>query len=168
MNATIRRFLAFYSIVSLIAILVGNIDFEYAKRHEKPLFAFVRTSYFLDGGTTIWSGPGYQITIYHKIVPSYPTVLPDETLYKVGPELKPWIVFDVPGIRSMLKREATGKRYYKEENEDYIPVDIQTAPDTGAYMVLIGNTIIDLSSFFILGVVFLGYRKIANKLKPKK
>lgn len=110
--------LTFYFVFAIVAVILGNIDFEYSKRFHRSLFVpkLLYSGMYLDGGSSQWHGFGYKIFHHHSLDESFKDIemLKDKRMYKVGPVLKPISITNIPGIRKLLNREDVAEGYYIE------------------------------------------------------
>jgi hypothetical protein len=109
MSATTKRFAFFYLAMLLMALCLGNIDYELAKRTGSTRLS-VRVTVYNDGGSTESLGFGYTLKYRHQI----DSRSGDVTSYRVGPELRGWNIFQVFGARKLFDRQYADVVYYRD------------------------------------------------------
>ncbi|MCK4660030.1 MAG: hypothetical protein KAV82_10960 [Phycisphaerae bacterium] len=110
MKSTATRFARFYLVALAVALLLGNVDYELAKRTGHTWLS-IPAAHCLDGGSSESLGFGYTLTCRHKIDRRED----DRLYYLVGPELKAWNVFHVFGARKLFDRNYGEFMYYRDK-----------------------------------------------------
>jgi hypothetical protein len=109
MKSKLTGFVVIYLAALLLALVLGNVDYEFAKRTGRTCLS-IPIAYYSDGGSREYLGFGYTLLLRHKIDHRED----DHTVYLVGPELKAWNVFQVFGARKLFERDYGDEVYYRD------------------------------------------------------
>ncbi|QDV91609.1 hypothetical protein RAS2_27130 [Phycisphaerae bacterium RAS2] len=154
------RFVKYYVCAVFVAVLLGNLDFELAKRTGRPRLSlpFAR---LLDGGSREYVGLGYTIVNRHKIKHRE-----DGTrYYLVGPELEGWNVFRVFGARVLLDRTSGKEIYYPDEDRKR-SIELGSIEDDLISKCI--EAVLDVLPLFVLVSAFVLYMRNKERKLAKK
>jgi hypothetical protein len=160
MKSNIISFIRFYFVAMAAAILLGNVDYELAKRTGRGWLS-VTIGFVADGGSVERTGFGYTLTCRHRIRRQEN----ERTIYLVGPELKPWNVFNVFGARRLLDRHYGDELYYEDTDQTEKVIRISIAGDRVGQTVFLAA--IDLLPLAALLAAFGVWTRIRRHIPAK-
>ncbi len=160
MRSTVTRIVRFYLVALAVALILGNVDYELAKRTGRTWLS-LPIAFLLDGGSRQSLGFGYTLTCRHKIQRRE-----DERIYYlVGPELEAWNVFQVFGARKLFERDYGDEVYYRGSDRTDRVVRGSIAGDRMGQKIFMA--IIDLFPLAVLlGLFYLWTRICKTKKIP--
>ncbi len=147
-------------VLLVLAVLVGNIDYELAKRTGRAVLSFPVAG-LLDGGSTEHLWLGYTLKYRHEIKREEDGKL----TYLVGPELQGWNVFRVFGARRLFERSYAEELYYpKADRSERI---VRGTIEGGAPAQMLFGAFLDIFPLAVVLALFSVWRKLRSKREKK-
>lgn len=150
----------FYFVVLAVALVLGNVDYELAKRTQRPWLS-LPIAFLSDGGSRLSLGFGYTLMCRHKIDHRED----DRTVYLVGPELKAWNVFQIFGARRLFERDYGDYVYYRDAERTEAVNRGSIAGDMIGQKLFMA--VVDLFPVAALLVVFWIWTRIKKRIPTK-
>lgn len=159
MKSKLALFMRFYLALLILALLLGNIDYELAKRDARVRLS-IPMAYYSDGGSVERIGFGYTLVHRHEIA----GIEDDRTYYLVGPKLKAWNVFKVFGARMLFDRHYGERVYYPNKDQSERVVRTTIAGDGLEQKLFLA--FIDLAPLAFVLALFAIWNRIRRRNTP--